>query len=135
MTTSEPVLEPDDAAKLRTLIRQAHEAATDLRAALADARQFTDRLLPAEISKQANDYLREYIRECMEILRVQTDKTIADQAAVIRRDFRALQRTMLGTDIEAVREGRSSIPDAARRLGAARAPAVPIPEAFRRLAP
>lgn len=77
---------PTAAEELRELIRDAHAAAKDIRAAVKDAREVTDKLAPQLVE----DRLTKAIEEGLEQY-VETVKTAMDQAVEkVDREFQKL---------------------------------------------
>lgn len=97
--------------ELRAVVREAHEAARDLRADMKAARELRERFLSApeldeQMGKRVKEGLEEYDETLQQVIKVA-------EAAMYNR-FDVLTAICLGEDPESVKTGVTSIPDLLR---------------------
>ena len=100
---------PRQLTELRDLIRQAHEATSDLRAVLREARAVRDSL-PAAAEKAVTEQLGAEVKAGLESFGKELDKAIDSGTDAVFRRFDKLEKMLLGEDPKSAREGRQSIP-------------------------
>ena len=128
---------PRQLLELRDLIRQAHEATSDLRTVLREARAVRDSL-PAAAEKAAGEQLNAEIKAGLVSFGEALDKAIDTGTDAVFRRFDRLEQMLLGEDPKSARAGRPSIPQVLETIAAAEGnvPAAlqrrNVPAAFRR---
>jgi hypothetical protein len=114
--------------ELRDLVRQAHEATSDLRAAIRDARTLRD-TLPAVAEKAVSEQVQAEVESGLESFGRALDKAIEDGTQAVFRRFDRLEKLFLGEDPRSVRAGKPSIPQMLETIAAAEGN---VPAALRR---
>ncbi len=100
---------PRQLVELRDLIRQAHEAVSDLRAVLREARAVRDSL-PAAAEKAVSERFGAEVESGLESFRKALDKAIDSGTQAVFRRFDRIEHLLLGEDPKSVRAGKASIP-------------------------
>ena len=108
---------PRQLVELRDLIRQAHEATSDLRAALREAKAVRDSL-PAAAEKAVGEQLGKEIKAGLDSFGKALDKAIDSGTDAVFRRFDRLEQMLLGEDPKSVRAGRASIPQVLETIAA-----------------
>ena len=101
---------PRQLTELRDLIRQAHEATSDLRAVLKEARAMQD-TLPAAAEKAVTEKFSAEVQSGLVSFESAMDKAIEDGTQAVFRRFDRIEKLLLGEDDKSVRAGKMSIPD------------------------
>ena len=101
---------PRQLTELRDLIRQAHEATSDLRAVLKEARAMQD-TLPAAAEKAVTEKFSAEVQSGLVSFQDAMDKAIEDGTQAVFRRFDRIEKLLLGEDDKSVRAGKMSIPD------------------------
>lgn len=113
---------------LRDLIRQAHEAVSDLRAVLRDARAVRDSL-PAAAEKAVSEQLSAEVQSGLDSYKDALDKAIDTATQAVFRRFDGIEKLLLGEDPKNIREGNPSIPQMLETIAAVEGN---VPAALRR---
>ena len=108
---------PRQLVELRDLIRQAHEATSDLRAVLREAKTVRDSL-PAAAEKAVSEQLGAEIKTGLDSFGEALNKAIDTGTAAVFRRFDRLEQMLLGEDPKTVRAGRASIPQMIETIAA-----------------
>ena len=95
--------------ELRDLIRRAHEATSDLRAVLREARAVRDSL-PAAAEKAVSEQLGAEVKAGLDSFQNALDKATDSGTDAVFKRFDGLEKLLLGEESKSVREGRPSIP-------------------------
>jgi hypothetical protein len=119
---------PRQLLELRDLIRQAHEATTDLRAVLKEARAMRDSL-PAAAEKAVSEKFSAEVASGLVSFHDALGKAIDDATQSVYRRFDTIEKLLLGEDDKSVRAGKPSIP---QMIGAIAAVEGNVPAALRR---
>ena len=119
---------PQQLTELRDLIRQAHEATSDLRAVLREARAVRDSL-PAAAEKAVSEQLGAEVNEGLRSFQTALHKAIDSGTDAVFRRFDGIEKLLLGEDPKSVREGRPSIPQVLETIAAVEGN---VPAALRR---
>lgn len=114
--------------ELRDLIRQAHEAVSDLRAVLREARALRDSL-PAAAEKAVSEQLGAEVKEGLESFQKALDQAIDTGTDAVFKRFDRIEHLLLGEDPKSVRAGRPSIPQMIETIAAVEGN---VPAALRR---
>ena len=101
---------PGQLLELRDLIRQAHEATSDLRAVLREARALRDSL-PAAAEQAVTEKFNAEVESGLASFGVALDKAIEDSTQAVFRRFDKIEKLLLGEDDKNVRAGKPSIPE------------------------
>ena len=100
---------PRQLTELRDLIRRAHEATSDLRAVLREARAVRD-TLPAAAEKAVTEQLGAEVNEGLRSFQAALDKAIDSGTDAVFKRFDRIEKLLLGEDRGSVRAGKPSIP-------------------------
>lgn len=119
---------PRQLTELRDLIRQAHEATSDLRAVLREARAVRDSL-PAAAEKAVSERFQAEVESGLESFGKALDKAIEAGTQAVFRRFDKIEQLLLGEDPKSVRAGRPSIPQMLETIAAVEGN---VPAALRR---
>jgi len=119
---------PRQLTELRDLIRRAHEATSDLRAVLREAKTVRDSL-PAAAEKAVSEQLGNEVKAGLRSFQAALDKAIETGTDAVFRRFDGIEKLLLGEDPKNVREGRPSIP---QMLGTIAAVEGNVPAALRK---
>ena len=114
--------------ELRDLIRQAHEAVSDLRAVMREARTLRDSL-PAAAEKAVSEQLGAEVKEGLESFQKALDQAIDTGTDAVFKRFDQIEHLLLGEDPKSVRAGRPSIPQMIETIAAVEGN---VPAALRR---
>jgi hypothetical protein len=113
---------------LRDLIRQAHEATRDLRAALREAQAMRDSL-PAAAEKAVSEKFTAEVEAGLASFHDALGKAIEDGTQAVFRRFDTIEKLLLGEDERSVRAGKPSIPSMIETIATAEGN---VPAALRR---
>ena len=113
---------------LRDLIRQAHEATSDLRAVLREAKVMRDGL-PAAAEQAVTEKFSAEVQSGLASFQGALDKAIEDGTQAVFRRFDQIERLLLGEDDKSVRAGKASIPQMIETIAAVEGN---VPAALRR---
>ena len=113
---------------LRDLIRQAHEATRDLRAALREAHVMQDSLAVAA-EKAVTEKFSAEVESGLASFNDALAKAIEDGTQAVYRRFDRIEKLLLGEDEKSVRAGKQSIPQMLEVISAAEGN---VPAALRR---
>ena len=119
---------PGQLLKLRDLIRQAHEATRDLRAAVREAGAMRDSL-PAAAEQAVTEKFSAEVESGLASFGEALDKAIEDGTQAVFRRFDKIEKMLLGEDDKSIRAGKPSIP---QLIGAIAAAEGDVPAALRR---
>ena len=119
---------PQQLTELRDLIRRAHEATSDLRAVLREARAVRDSL-PAAAEKAVTEQLSAEVNEGLRSFQSALDKAIDSGTDAVFKRFDGIEALLLGEDRESVRAGKPSIPQMLETIAAVEGN---VPDALRR---
>ena len=108
---------PGQLTELRDLIRQAHEATSDLRAVLREAKTVRDSL-PAAAEKAVGDQLNAEIKAGLDSFGKALDKAIDTGTDAVFTRFDRIEKLLLGEDPSSVRAGKPSIPEMIETIAA-----------------
>lgn len=114
--------------ELRDLIRQAHEATSDLRAAIREAKAVRDSL-PAAAEKAVTEQLSEEVKAGLDSFGKELDKAIEAGTQAVFKRFDRIEQLLLGEDAKTVRAGKQSIPQMIEAIAAVEGN---VPAALRR---
>jgi hypothetical protein len=119
---------PGQLLELRELIRQAHEATQDLRAAMKEAAALRDSL-PAAAEQAVSEKFRAEVESGLVSFHDALGKAIEDATAAVYRRFDTIEKLLLGEDDKSARAGKPSIP---QMIGTIAAVEGNVPAALRR---
>lgn len=119
---------PGQLIELRELIRQAHEATSDLRAAIREAKTMRDSL-PAAAQKAVTEQFSAEVESGLRSFREALDKAIDTGTQAVFRRFDRIEKLLLGEDDKSVRAGKRSIPQMVETIAAVEGN---VPAALRR---
>ena len=108
---------PRQLLELRDLIREAHEATSDLRAAMREARGMRDSL-PAAAEKAVTEKFQAEVECGLVSFGEALDKAIKDGTQAVFRRFDRIEKLLLGEDERSVRAGKASIPQMIETIAA-----------------
>ena len=108
---------PRQLTELRDLIRRAHEATSDLRAVLREARAVRDSL-PAAAEKAVTEQLSAEVNEGLRSFQKALDKAIDSGTDAVFKRFDRIEKLLLGEDPGSVRAGKPSIPQMIETIAA-----------------
>ena len=108
---------PQQLTELRDLIRQAHEAVSDLRAVLREARAVRD-TLPAAAEKAVTEQLGAEVKAGLDSFQKALDKAIDSGTDAVFKRFDRIEKLLLGEDPGSVRAGKPSIPQMLETIAA-----------------
>jgi len=100
---------PRQLTELRDLIKRAHEATSDLRAAMREAKAMRDSL-PAAAEKAVTEKFQAEVESGLASFGTALDKAIEDGTQAVFRRFDGIEKLLLGEDDKSVRAGKPSIP-------------------------
>ena len=100
---------PQQLTELRDLIRRAHEATSDLRAVLREARAVRDSL-PAAAEKAVTEQLSAEVKAGLDSFQKALDRAVDDGTDAVFKRFDRIEKLLLGEDPQSVRAGKPSIP-------------------------
>lgn len=100
---------PGQLIELRELIRQAHEAVSDLRVAIREAKTMRD-TLPEAAQKAVTEQLGAEVESGLKSFGEALDKAIDTGTQAVFRRFDKIEKLLLGEDPKSVRAGKPSIP-------------------------
>ena len=100
---------PRQLTELRDLIKQAHEATSDLRAVLREARAVRDSL-PAAAEKAVTEQLSAEVKAGLDSFQKALDQAVDDGTDAVFKRFDRIEKLLLGEDPQSVRAGKPSIP-------------------------
>lgn len=119
---------PGQLIELRDLIRQAHEAVSDLRAVLREAKAVRDSL-PAAAEKAVSEQINAEINAGLDSFGKALDKAIDSGTSAVFKRFDRIEKLLLGEDARSVRAGKPSIPQMLETIAAVEGN---VPAALRR---
>ena len=108
---------PGQLTELRDLIRQAHEATSDLRAVLREARAVRDSL-PAAAEKAVSEQLGAEVKAGLDSFQKALDRAIDTGTDAVFKRFDGIEKLLLGEDASSVRAGKPSIPQMLETIAA-----------------
>ena len=108
---------PGQLTELRDLIRQAHEATSDLRAVLREARAVRDSL-PAAAGKAVSEQLGAEVKAGLDSFQKALDRAIDSGTDAVFKRFDRIEQLLLGEDRASVRAGKPSIPQMIESIAA-----------------
>ncbi len=108
---------PGQLTELRDLIKRAHEATSDLRAVLREARAVRDSL-PAAAEKAVGEQLGAEIKAGLASFEKALDQAVDDGTDAVFKRFDKIEKLLLGEDPKAVRAGKPSIPQMLETIAA-----------------
>lgn len=114
--------------ELRDLIRQAHEATSDLRAAIREAKALRDSL-PAAAEKAVTEQVSAVVEKGLADFGGALDKAIEAGTQAVFRRFDKIEQLLLGEDPKSIRAGKQSIPQMIETIAAVEGD---VPAALRR---
>ena len=114
--------------ELRGLIRQAHEATSDLRAVLREAKAVRDSL-PAAAEKAVTEQVGAEVKAGLDSFGEELDKAIEVGTQAVFKRFDRIEKLLLGEDAKTVRAGKQSIPQMIETIAAVEGN---VPAALRR---
>jgi len=100
---------PRQLTELRDLIKRAHEATSDLRAAMREAKAMRDSL-PAAAEKAVTEKFQAEVESGLASFGTALDKAIENGTQAVFRRFDGIEKLLLGEDDKSVRAGKPSIP-------------------------
>jgi len=100
---------PRQLTELRDLIKRAHEATSDLRTAMREAKAMRDSL-PAAAEKAVTEKFQAEVESGLASFGTALDKAIEDGTQAVFRRFDGIEKLLLGEDDKSVRAGKPSIP-------------------------
>ena len=104
---------PRQLTELRDLIRRAHEATSDLRAVLREARAVRDSL-PAAAEKAVSEQLGAEVKAGLDSFQKALDKAIDDGTDAVFKRFDGIEKLLLGEDPRVCPGGEAVDPADAR---------------------
>ena len=119
---------PGQLLELRDLTRRAHEAVSDLRAVLREAKTVRDSL-PAAAEKAVSEQLGAEVNEGLRSFQKALDKAIDSGTDAVFKRFDKIEKLLLGEDPASVRAGKQSIPQMLETIAAVEGN---VPTALRR---
>ena len=119
---------PGQLTELRDLIKRAHEATSDLRAVLREARAVRESL-PAAAEKAVSEQLSAEVKAGLDSFQKALDRAVDDGTDAVFKRFDRIEKLLLGEDSKAVRAGKSSIPQLIETIAAVEGN---VPAALRR---
>ena len=119
---------PERLIELRGLIRQAHEATSDLRAVVREAKAVRDSL-PAAAEKAVTEQLGAEVKAGLDSFGKELDKAIEVGTRAVFKRFDRIEQLLLGEDAKTVRAGKQSIPQMIETIAAVEGN---VPAALRR---
>ena len=108
---------PGQLPELRDLIKRAHEATSDLRAVLREAKAVRDSL-PAAAEKAVSEQLGAEINEGLASFQEALDQAIDNGTDAVFKRFDKIEKLLLGEDPTSVRAGKPSIPQMLETIAA-----------------
>ena len=100
---------PRQLTELRDLIKRAHEATSDLRTAMREAKAMRDSL-PAAAEKAVTEKFQAEVESGLASFGTALDKAIENGTQAVFRRFDGIEKLLLGEDDKSVRAGKPSIP-------------------------